>query len=98
MKKYVIILASCIAAVMLSGCSTCGRFTLVSVDLRRADQIAAAVPMDTAICSGAVKKPVLPADNVKAKFISWKKLLDVLAVIKGRIRIFHVEWGVPNKG
>lgn len=85
-----------LAAVLICGCETTrpGRFCLVDIDFRSADQITAgqteALVPYVPVTTNSVKPPKVP-DTQKSM---WTKAVDfVMGAFGTRIRLINVEWG-----
>lgn len=82
-----------VVSLVCSGCAT-GRITLIDIDLRSADQITAYVPEASVVYK--------PGDSASVKAVTdgttsttsviWEKIMEVLKVVKGRLRIITFEW------
>ena len=87
MKKIMVVL---MVMVMCSGCMSVGRFALVDLDLRTPEQIAA--------YSHEAEIPYMVPDNSNTMKVGqvaqtiWEQVLEVLKVVKGRLRVVSVEW------
>jgi predicted small lipoprotein YifL len=81
---------------VLCGCATKGRLALVDIDLREPQQITeyryeAGVPYN----QGDVIVDGEPPAETESQGLAadvWERFMDVLKVIKGRIRIGSLEW------
>lgn len=80
-------------AMVMCGCVSAGRFALVDIDLRTPEQIAAyAKEAEIPYAVPSQADPVaLKADRTVVAAI-WDEIMEVLKVVKGRIRVLPVEW------
>lgn len=85
-------------SLLAAGCATKGRMSVVDVDFRDASQIEAgrfeaAVPYAT----GTTNVPtVVKTESIPPAL--WGPLMELLKVIKCRIRILSVEWDERGAG
>ena len=86
MKKLILIM---IIGLALVGCASPGRMSLIDLDLRTAEQLKEARYETYALYGEPVPET---KGDVQTKVFGWTQVLDFLNVIKGRIRIFSVEW------
>ena len=91
------ILTAVVLAVLLVGCATKGRLSLLDLDLRDPEQIAAskfemAVPYTQGSLLDTNVAMVATATTQAIPGVIWSEVMDVLKVIKARIRIVSVEW------
>lgn len=79
--------------VLMCGCVSAGRFALVDIDLRTPEQIAAyAKEAEIPYAVPSQNDPVgLKADRTVLTAI-WDEIMEVLKVVKGRVRVLPVEW------
>jgi len=78
--------------VLMCGCVSAGRFALVDIDLRTPEQIAAyAKEAEIPYVAQYNEPPTLKADRTVLTAI-WDEIMEVLKVVKGRVRVLPVEW------
>lgn len=71
----------------LTGCATQGRFSLIDLDFRSAEQSVAQQPENTMMHSAVTTVQPQPKAITPLSVI-----FDFLEVVKGRIRIITCEW------
>lgn len=86
------VIALLITCLMLAGCGTFnkGRVTALDIDCRSEDQIKAYVDEASLPFGGPSEKPMaLGAGGVAGP---WQWFIDLVSILKGRIRVGTVEW------
>ena len=80
--------AICITCLLLVGCATRGRLSVVDIDLRTTDQIVAYQQEAAVIYQSQEKEQ--PSTGMTGG--TWDFIIKLVEVIKGRIRILSFEW------
>lgn len=100
MKKIVTcLLVSILVVSMMGGCSSLpskGRFSAIDIDLRTAEQtIAYQNEADIVYIPDSCVSNAISASNSSAPkvlTVPWDMIIKLVEVVKGRIRIFTIEW------
>lgn len=89
-KLISVIITSVSLTLMLSGCATKGRISVVDVDLRTPEQIIAYQPEAAVVYETDKPQPNLGAGI--AAPIPWEFIIKLVEVVKGRVRVLSFEW------
>ena len=97
-SRIAMVLGVSVLFVLMAGCATC-RFSLVDIDLRSPEQIEASQveAMAPYMHTGVAGTNALP-EVVQTKSLPvsvWTGIMDVLKVLKFRLRIITIEWDQP---
>lgn len=87
-------LGALVLCLMLAGCASPGRFSVIDLDGRSDTQRAADSPAEQAMWTG---RPDMREPLVKEKSWYMTALSSIGSFINFRVRLISFEWGVPNK-
>lgn len=85
----VLVVVLAVMLVMFSGCKAPGSVTLLGWDSRSPEQLAAAVPIDTAVYA----RNGAGAKQESRAFTEWKALFDMISGLRVSIFVGQIRWG-----
>jgi hypothetical protein len=93
MKKSILIF-SLLGMLMITGCATRGRISLIDLDLRTPEQIVAYQNEADVIYApdGCTSNTANNASVRVATTFPWDFIIKIVEVVKGRVRILSIEW------
>jgi hypothetical protein len=76
--------------IILSGCATKGRLSVIDIDLRTPEQITA-YQKEAEVVYQNEESQTVGSSETASKF-SWDVVIKLVEVIKGRVRVLSFEW------
>lgn len=90
MKKVLVLVGMCL---LLTGCATKGRFSLVDVNGWEPSQMTASVPEDTIVYKCEQQQPAGPLQMAPGVNPIYEFIADIIKALKGfRIKLISLEW------
>jgi len=85
MNKLLVI-SILVTTILLSGCASRGRLSLIDIDLRSQSQIEAYEKEALIVYQDA------PTINAATKSFDFSIISTILSAVKGRIKVLSIEW------